>query len=107
MSEAFLTLTGWLSPYYSEIAMTFIATLLVVYGDVVNKHIKRMLTPYPFVFRTLVFVLVCAFGYGAFILFATPFIKQGILLLPSVWRGGVIVAVFLLMGYLAEQRRYI
>lgn len=107
MSNYLLQLSQWIQPYYTQVAMTIIATLLVVYGDVVNKHIKRALAPYHFVLRTLVFVLICAFGYGAFILFATPFVKQGILLLPATYQGLVVVLVFLLLGYLAENRRYI
>ncbi|WP_102795220.1 DUF3392 domain-containing protein [Bowmanella denitrificans] len=107
MQDILLKLTHLLQPYYMEVAMTLVATLLVVYGDVVNKHIKRMLSPYHFVLRTLVFVLICAFGYGAFILFVTPFTKQLILMLPAMYQGIVIVSVFLLLGYLAEQRRYI
>lgn len=97
----------WIQPYYGQVSMTIIATLLVVYGDVVNKHIKRALAPYHFVIRTSVFVLICAFGYGAFILFATPLVKQGILWLPLMYQGLAIILVFLLMGYLAENRRYI
>ena len=107
MSDLLLQLTGLFKPYVSEIAMTILATLLVVYGDVVNKHIKRMLSPYHFVVRTGVFVLICAFGYGAFLLFVTPFVKQLILMVPSLYMGLVLVGCFLLLGYLAENRRYI
>ncbi|GAB3038414.1 DUF3392 domain-containing protein [Bowmanella dokdonensis] len=107
MQEILFKLTKLLQPYYMEVAMTLVATLLVVYGDVVNKHLKRMLSPYHFILRTLVFVLICAFGYGAFILFATPFTRQLILLVPSTYQGISIVGTFLLLGYLAEQRRYI
>ena len=106
--EAILsTITQWMSPYYTEIALTILATLLVVYGDVLNKHIKRQLKPLHFVFRTLIFVLICAFGYGLLIIFFTPFVKQALLMIPSLYRGMSIVAVFLLLGYLAEHRRYI
>ena len=107
MTDCLLTLSRWIQPYYYQAAMAIIATLLMVYGDLVNKHIKRALAPYHFVIRTLVFVLICAFGYGAFILFATPFVKHGILWLPVTYQGLVIVLVFLLLGYLAESRRYI
>ncbi|MFT4748186.1 MAG: hypothetical protein ACI8XG_002270, partial [Congregibacter sp.] len=49
-------LSQWIHPYYSEISLTILATILVVYGDVFNKHIKRMISPYHFVIRTFVFV---------------------------------------------------
>lgn len=100
-------LSQWVQPYYSEIALTMMATILVVYGDVINKHIKRMLSPYHFVVRTAVFVLICAFGYGMLIIFATPYLKQLILWIPYLYRGLSVVIVFLLLGYLAENRRYI
>lgn len=100
-------LSQWIQPYYSEIALTMMATILVVYGDVINKHIKRMLSPYHFVVRTAVFVLICAFGYGMLIIFATPYLKQLILWIPYLYRGLSVVIVFLLLGYLAENRRYI
>lgn len=107
MQDILLQLTRWLSPYMAEIAMTLVATILVVYGDVANKQIKSVLSPYHFVLRTLVFVLICAFGYGAFILFVTPFIKDLLVMIPGLYRGLTIVLSFLLLGYLAEQRRYI
>jgi hypothetical protein len=87
--------------------LTILATILVVYGDVFNKHIKRMISPYHFVIRTLVFVLVCAFGYGLLVVFATPYLKMLILLIPLMYRGLTVVLVFLILGYLAEHRRYI
>ncbi|WP_416307367.1 DUF3392 domain-containing protein [Neptunicella sp. SCSIO 80796] len=100
-------LTRWMQPYYGEIALTILATVLVVYGDVLNKHIKRMLSPYHFIIRTIVFVLVCAFGYGLLMVFTTPLVKQILLMIPGLYRGLVIVGIFLLLGYLAEHRRYI
>jgi cation transport ATPase len=100
-------LSHWTQPYSSEIAITILATILVVYGDSFNKHIKRMISPYHFVIRTLVFVMVCAFGYGLFIVFATPFVKQLILWVPYLYRGSVVIMIFLILGYLAENRRYI
>mgnify|MGYP006073218443 CR=1 FL=1 len=102
-----IQLSQWIQPYYSEIALTILATILVVYGDVCNKHIKRMMSPYHFVIRTVVFVLICAFGYGLFVVFATPYVKQLILWIPNLYRGLTVVLVFLLLGYLAENRRYI
>lgn len=102
-----LQLTQWMSPYYAEIALTILATVLVVYGDVLNKHIKRMISPYHFVIRTAVFVLVCAFGYGLLMVFATPYVKQVLVWIPSLYRGISIILIFLVLGYLAEHRRYI
>lgn len=107
INELLYKVSQWFLPYISEVSLTIVATLLVVYGDVVNKHIKRMLSPYHFVVRTGVFVLICAFGYGAFLLFVTPFFQQLLLMLPAKYLGVVLLFCFMLLGYLAENRRYI
>lgn len=100
-------LSRFAAPYRSEIAMTIVATLLVVYGDVLNKRLKSLLAPHHFVLRTTVFVLVCAFGYGALVLFVSPWVAKALVLLPYQAQGVTILAIFLLLGYLAEHRRYI
>lgn len=105
--ECLALMTNWLKPYYNEISLTILATILVVYGDVLNKHIKRLISPYHFIIRTVVFVLICAFGYGLVMIFLTPYIKQALLLIPHLYRGVSIIMLFLLLGYLAENRRYI
>lgn len=107
LSQALLKLSRWLHPYTYEVAMTIVATVLVVYGDVLNKKIKRLLSAYHFLIRTFVFVLICAFGYGALIVFVTPHVKNLVLLVPLTYRGLSIILMFLLLGYLAENRRYI
>ena len=107
VNKVLAQLSQWTQPYNSEIALTMLATILVVYGDMFNKHIKRMISPYHFVIRTLIFVLICAFGYGLLVVFATPYVKQLILWIPYLYRGTVIILVFLVLGYLAENRRYI
>lgn len=105
--SSLLQLTYWCQPYYSEIALTIVATLLVIYGDMLNKQLKRLLSPHHFIIRTVVFVLVCAFGYGLLMVFSAPYIKQLILLIPSTYQGLSILVTFLILGYLAEHRRYI
>lgn len=107
IEDALSGLTGLIKPHVSDVAMVIVATLLVVFGDVVNKHIKRALSPYHFVIRTSAFVLICAFGYGALMLFVSPFLAKVLLLIPSLYFGIVVVSVFLLLGYMAENRRYI
>ncbi|MGS2721554.1 DUF3392 domain-containing protein [Paraglaciecola aestuariivivens] len=100
-------ISQWMTPYFSEISLTIMATIMVVYGDVLNKHIKLWLKPYHFIIRTLLFVLVCAFGYGLLLVLTTPLIKQLILAFPYLYRGVAVIAIFLVLGYLADHRRYI
>ena len=107
MMEFLSTVSSWVSPYLTEVSVTVVATLLVIYGDVINKHIKRALAPYHFVIRTGVFVLICAFGYGALLLFVAPHFQALLSYIPKPYLGVSVIGVFLLLGYLAENRRYI
>ena len=107
MTDVLVAVSDWISPYLQQVAMTIIATLLVVYGDVINKHIKRALNPYHFVVRTGAFVLICAFGYGALVVFATPKLADVLRMLPYAYLGISVISIFLVIGYLAENRRYI
>lgn len=43
MNELFSALSRTLSPYYAEMSIMLMATILVVYGDIINSHIKRIL----------------------------------------------------------------
>ncbi len=107
MSELFASLSRLLSPYYTDLSIMLMATILVVYGDVINKHLKRILSPYHFVIRVSLFVLLCAFGYGALTLFGAPFLHHIIAYLPWQYQGAGFVTAFLAIGILAERRRYI
>lgn len=83
------------------------ATILVVYGDIINKYIKGILSPCHFIVRAALFVVLCAFGYGLLTLYGAPFLKHVIAYLPWQYQGIGFIGAFLLIGILAEQRRYI
>ncbi len=99
-------ISNGLSDYYTEMSLMLMATLLVIYGDVINGNIKRMLSPYHFIIRTIVFVLVCAFGYGALTLYGAPLLLHIIKYLPWHWQGVGFISAFIALGVLAERRRY-
>ncbi|GGW83795.1 DUF3392 family protein [Alteromonas halophila] len=96
-----------LAPYYSEMSLMLMATILVVYGDIINKYIKGVLSPCHFIVRAALFVVVCAFGYGFLTLYGAPFLHHVIAYLPWQYQGIGFIGAFLLVGILAEQRRYI
>lgn len=107
MAEWFSPLTQALSPYFTQMSIMLMATLLVVYGDIINGHVKRLLAPYHFLIRCSVFVLVCAFGYGALTLYGAPFVLHVVKFIPWPYQGLGFILGFVLLGVLAERRRYI
>ncbi len=100
------TLTGWVRPHINPIAVTLIATLLVIFGNDLNRAVQELVRKLHFVLRVAIFMAVCAFGYGALVNFVAPLIAQGLRLGGEMWTGLLVVFAFFIVGLLAERRRY-
>lgn len=105
--DVLFALADWIRPHSDNIALALIATLLVVYGDDINQMVKKQLRPYPYLIRLVGFVILCAFGYGALTVYATPVIESLISRIPALYLAPATVSLFLLVGLLAERRRQI
>ncbi len=101
------TLTGWVQPHLPTIALAVVATLLVIFGDDINRFVRDSVRQLPFLLRVGIFVLLCAFGYGAATAFLAPLLAQLLGLLPALWLGLAVVCIFLLLGWLAERRHQV
>ncbi len=97
----------WLYPYLGEIALAIMATVLVIYGDSINRLVKKHTSGLNFVIRTGVFILLCTFGYGALLIFFTPMLGKWLAGLGMIYLGPLIVAVFIVLGVLAERKNQI
>ncbi|NTS77788.1 DUF3392 domain-containing protein [Catenovulum sp. SM1970] len=105
--QAFLIkLSQFTRPYLDEVALAVVATLMVIYGDVINKHIRQMLKNLPFIVRAFLFIWICAFGYGAAIIFLTPFTTQLLSQIGNQYLFVALMGIFTTLGLLAERRRY-
>lgn len=98
---------AWVNSHASEVALALVATLLVLYGDDINRTFTRSVRPYPWIVRVVSFVVMCAFGYGAITVLVTPLIAEAILTIEARWVGLLTVVAFLAIGVLAERKRYI
>lgn len=109
--EWFWTITSqlgqWLKPYSSDIALAIVASILVICGSDINKAVKKQLGSAHFIVRTLVFVVVCTFGYGALTVLLTQVLKVQLASLSSSMFAIVIVAIFISLGIWAERRKQI
>ncbi len=84
-----------------------VACLLVVFGSDINRVMRRNLSGQHFIVRTLAFVAVNAFGFGAFIVWASPFLARQLRALPAEWYFTVIVTVFVFVGIWAQRNKQI
>ncbi|CUS49222.1 MAG: Protein of unknown function (DUF3392) [Idiomarinaceae bacterium HL-53] len=105
LEEILRTLTRLVEPYLSTVGMMVVATLLVLYGDNINKTIKRQINHYHFLLRTLLFILVCAFGYGLLLTWLAPLLSQFLGQIPRLYLGISVLGIVVLLGVLAERKR--
>jgi hypothetical protein len=97
------TLSRWCRGHLSEIAMALMATLLVQFGPSINAWLQRSVGSLNFVLRTLIFVLVCAVGYGLAMVFLSPWMAKGLGYFNNYTLAPVLLLVFFLIGVLADR----
>ncbi|MGM0481347.1 MAG: DUF3392 family protein [Pseudomonadota bacterium] len=92
-------------PHLYQIAMMIVATLLVIFGNDVNQMIRRQIAGLNFLLRALIFVLVCAFGYGYLLVWFTPVLADGLAQIPLHLIAPATLTILLSLGLLAERRK--
>ena len=63
-------------------------TLIAIYGQDVNRWVKRRLAGRHLLFRTAVFVFICAFGYGWCILKSRTEVRLASSAAAHAWSTG-------------------
>jgi undecaprenyl pyrophosphate phosphatase UppP len=111
MTETLLT---WLRdcgelcrPYLHDVALGIIATLLVIFGDDINKSAKRAVGKKNLIVRMVAFILLCTFGYGVLTVQLTEWMKNALGGLQNSTLPVVILGSFLLLSYLAEKKNQV
>ena len=91
--------------YTDEISLAFVATLLVLFGDKINSFVRRRVIEWFFLLRIVIFVLLCAVGYGAITVTIQPIIHHAFLHIPRDYSFLFVVISFTILGVLAERKR--
>ena len=100
-------LTGITQTYITEISLALVMTALAIYGNDINGLIRKRTQNLHFMVRTVLFVVVCAFGYGWLSLSLAPQVRRGLTSIPGVWLPVLVTALFVVLGVLAERKRKI
>ena len=103
----FADLGSVIRPYTADIALALVASLLVITGGDINRFIKRQVSSANFLFRTIIFILVCTFGYGVLTVVLTNIVKTQLASLSAAYLAMVVIAAFLGLGIYAERKRQI
>ncbi|RUB65527.1 DUF3392 domain-containing protein [Pseudomonas aeruginosa] len=97
------TLSHWSRSHLSDISLAIMATLLVLFGPAINAWVQQRIGSLNFVFRTLLFVLICAVGYGLAMVFVTPWLAKGLGYFNNYTLAPVLLLVFFVIGMIADR----
>lgn len=101
--DLIVTLSRWSRSHLYDISLAIMATLLVLFGPAINAWVQRSISGLNFFLRTLIFVLVCAIGYGLLLVFATPYMANGLGYFNNFTLAPVLILVFFIIGILADR----
>ncbi|MBF0675061.1 DUF3392 domain-containing protein [Pseudomonas sp.] len=102
--DLLVTLSRWSRGHLSEIALTLMATLLVLFGPSLNSWLRRQIGSLNFFLRTLLFMVFCALVYGLGIVFVTPWLVKGLAQLNNYSLAPVLLLAFVMLGIIADRR---
>ncbi|ELW9762975.1 DUF3392 domain-containing protein [Pseudomonas aeruginosa] len=97
------TLSRWSRSHLSDISLAIMATLLVLFGPAINAWVQQRIGSLNFVLRTLLFVLICAVGYGLAMVFVTPWLAKGLGYFNNYTLAPVLLLVFFVIGMIADR----
>jgi hypothetical protein len=97
------TVSRWSRSHLGDISLALMATLFVLFGPALNSRVQRSIGSLNFIFRTLLFVLLCAVVYGLAIVFLTPYLTQALASFNNYTLAPVLLLVFFLIGVLADR----
>lgn len=93
-------LANLLRLHLPSVSLGIVATVLVLYGDNLNRFFRHLTKRVPFWPRFALFVVLCSAGYG---LLSSQLVKHLGRFLRTLSDGlllGVVTLAFLLLGYL-------
>lgn len=101
--DLIVALSKWTRLHLSDISLGIMATALVLFGPVINAWVRRTIGHLNFAIRTLIFILVCAVGYGLSIIYITPLLTSALAHLNNYTLSPVLLMSFILIGILADR----
>lgn len=101
--QPFIWLADLMRPHNKAIALAMVTTLLVIFGDVINGAFRKLLRKQAVWIRVTAFIGLCAFGYGAFIVWITPVLASFLMHRNSIAYVFIIIVSFIVVGVLAER----
>jgi len=94
-------------PFIPEISVSLIACLLVLLGGEINRFLRKLMVGQHFIVRTLAFIFLNAFGYGLFLVKASPYLSQWLKSLEYGVLFALITICFIAIGMWAQKHNHV
>lgn len=107
MIDSLAELGQWFRAYQYQSALAMVATVLVIFGNDINNAIRKLIKTQHFIIRSLVFVLVCTFGYGFATVWLTRLLSEQLAQIPNSYIVLVVAGIFIGLGMYAQKQRHI
>ena len=91
-------------PHLHDIALGVVATLLVIYGDDINRLVKRNVAKKNLLIRMAAFIALCSVGYTLLTVHLTRWLEGVLTNFEPRSIPIVILGVFILLSYLAQRK---
>jgi undecaprenyl pyrophosphate phosphatase UppP len=91
-------------PHLHDIAIGVVATLLVIYGDDINRLVKRNVAKKNLLIRMTSFIALCSVGYTLLTVHLTRWLEGVLANFQPRTIPIVILGVFILLSYLAQRK---
>ena len=105
MASLITDLGNWIRPWVDDIATAVVTCLLVMFAADINRFMRKQLVGTNFIVRTIIFILINAFGYGFFIVSTAPLLSTQLSQLANHWLITVITILFIVIGVWAQRHR--
>ena len=96
---------NWIRPWTDDISTAAVTCLLVMFAADINRFMRKQLIGTNFIIRTMIFILINAFGYGLFIVTTAPFLSEQLSQLANHWLITVVISMFIVIGIWAQRHR--
>ena len=104
ISEQLIVFSEWLRPYLGQLVLAMVASFLVIFGNDLMGVLKKQLGALAWFLKVTLLVLFCAVGFALLTSFFAPLLTAALAQINDVWLGLVVVALFYVIGWLAQKK---
>ncbi|MEN9464063.1 MAG: hypothetical protein RL217_244 [Pseudomonadota bacterium] len=99
-------IANYVRPYSLQIAFALVATTLILSAGAINGAVRNLMKSWNVVLRVLVFILLCAVGYGVLASWLTHFLQGYLRGLAGDMFVLQVSLAFIVLGIVAERKQW-